>query len=318
MDAKITIDGKKKQSILFVGFKRDYERFDLYSIKGLYNIKTISIPNFIIFIVSKLRFFFKEIDIKIYTCILNILMPKNIDVIISTDDYRYFNWLASLSKPTAIIFRNKYGGEYVEKIRDISCYSFDDSDCFNFSFQRYDQFASGFEYIKRNAFGNRYDLTFIGVDKGREALIKSIENELSDLNIFIKVFPLRRFDCVSQLLGERYSYTDYLDTLLNTNAVLEIVQKNQVGVSMRFLEALLAGKKVLTNNEAVKEHELYNSEQVFIFKDLNGFMENLERIKIFLLGKNFKRVSVSDKYSPKYTLGNIIRELSDNQNAKIK
>lgn len=70
---------------------------------------------------------------------------------------------------------------------------------------------------------------------------------------------------IPQRNEQRISYADYLSQLATSRCVIDICQKDQVGLTRRPLEALFYGKKLITNNPKIQEYDFYNSKNIFIF-----------------------------------------------------
>jgi hypothetical protein len=56
---------------------------------------------------------------------------------------------------------------------------------------------------------------------------------------------------------------------MKTNCILEVVQNNQAAVTLRTLEAIYYGKKLLTNNKNIKKYSFYNPKYIQVFSDVN-------------------------------------------------
>jgi len=54
------------------------------------------------------------------------------------------------------------------------------------------------------------------------------------------------------------SYDEVLERLLNSKCILEVIQANQHGPSLRYFEAIFYNKKLLTNNADIVHYPLYN------------------------------------------------------------
>lgn len=52
---------------------------------------------------------------------------------------------------------------------------------------------------------------------------------------------------------------------MRSNCLLELVQEGQVGATARYCEAVVYGKKLLTNNNYVRFLPFYNEEYIKIF-----------------------------------------------------
>lgn len=65
------------------------------------------------------------------------------------------------------------------------------------------------------------------------------------------------------------SYEETLQEVQYANCILEIVQEGQYGISWRTVEAFTYNKKLLTNNEGIKNNPFYNSEYIHVFNKVD-------------------------------------------------
>ena len=75
-------------------------------------------------------------------------------------------------------------------------------------------------------------------------------------------------------------YKEICRNIARSKAILEIVREGQSGATIRLMEALFFGKKLVTNNNLVKKEEFYNKENIFLLGD-----RPLEELKEFLNGE---------------------------------
>ena len=64
------------------------------------------------------------------------------------------------------------------------------------------------------------------------------------------------------------TYRKMLEHTVNTRCVLEINQSNAVGLTSRFLEAVMYGKKLITDNLAIKESPFYDPRYIQCLSDV--------------------------------------------------
>lgn len=69
-------------------------------------------------------------------------------------------------------------------------------------------------------------------------------------------------------------YEEYLKVVKRSRAVLDIVKKNNYGLTLRVLEALVAHKKLITNYMDIKKMEFYNESNIFLLEGEDK-LENL-------------------------------------------
>lgn len=147
-----------------------------------------------------------------------------------------------------------------------------DAEKYGFSF-------AGFHYYSKPdiAFPEKslYDVYYVGSFKGnRTRLINDTLKHLTANGICC------RFDILSNNLKKTEEaaaginvfrkslpYRDVLEYTTASNCILEIIQENQHGPSLRYFEAVVFNKKLLTNNPYVVDFPYYNPEYIRVFKD---------------------------------------------------
>lgn len=157
-------------------------------------------------------------------------------------------------------------------------FSFDPSDCRSYGFSYWPQVCSMIKSVKIDSKQGFY---FAGRNKGRFELVRQIAESFHKRNIgaYIRIPDLNEkesailkgFSSV-ELHEYMISYEGMLDEELSYNCIFDLTQACQVGLSWRFIEGIMYGKKIVTNNPNVINSPFYNSSQVRIintFEDLD-------------------------------------------------
>lgn len=117
---------------------------------------------------------------------------------------------------------------------------------------------------------------FGGNDKGRTQLAHVILDKCASLDISILLYIIN---------GEKgfknkgyLPYPKFLEFLINSNGILEIMQENQTGLTLRTMEAIFFKKKLVTTNKAIKHYLFYHPDNIFILgedsiENLSNFLE---------------------------------------------
>lgn len=123
------------------------------------------------------------------------------------------------------------------------------------------------------------DVLFVGTDKGRKTYVKELEQILT--NDGIKC-DFRVVDNFKSLFSTKYSrevsYLDLCKLIYSTKVLLDVVQEGQYGLTLRVMEAILFGKKVITTNKYLANDEDFaTNENIYIldkynFKGLKSFI----------------------------------------------
>lgn len=155
-------------------------------------------------------------------------------------------------------------------------YSFDPSDCLKCGFSYLAQCYTPIKLPLINKI--RYDIYFGGRNKGRLPIITSFLQlaSINHVQCFFRMPELSQTDKNALLehspsfFEERMlSYEETLQEVQYANCILEIVQEGQYGISWRTVEAFTYNKKLLTNNEGIKNNPFYNSEYIHVFNKVD-------------------------------------------------
>lgn len=115
------------------------------------------------------------------------------------------------------------------------------------------------------------DLYFVGNDKGRYGKLLSILDDCQNNNIKCD------FTVCDKIQDPRiqHSYISFIENIKHikkTKCILELVKTDQKGLTLRALEAVMANKKLITNNKSIKKYSFYSKENIFILgEDSNLF-----------------------------------------------
>lgn len=128
------------------------------------------------------------------------------------------------------------------------------------------------EYVNLNCKSEiKFDTFFVGLDKGRM-------NYLNELKLFFdKEKLITLFYIVDNLKSiynkqfkKRLSYQEVILLVLSSKSILDVVQAEQEGMTLRVMESIFFKKKLITNNSAIKNRNIYNPENVFILGEDNS------------------------------------------------
>lgn len=116
------------------------------------------------------------------------------------------------------------------------------------------------------------DFLFFGTDKGRAPAL----HELAEL---LESQGLSHLFCIAGtqqgslaaydklVPAESVPYEKILEMTVRARVVVDIVQEGQSGLTLRALEALYLGRKLMTNSKSIRESPLYSEDRVFILGD---------------------------------------------------
>lgn len=131
-----------------------------------------------------------------------------------------------------------------------------------------------FEPADEPQYTQKYDLSFVGLDKGRYQTIKYIADFLNRNKrkfYFYIVNPrlikkqyYKEKDCVIKISSKEIAYSDVIRIVNESKAVLEIMKTEQEGLTLRALEAMFYKKKLVTDNKNIIKYKWYNPDNIFI------------------------------------------------------
>jgi len=138
---------------------------------------------------------------------------------------------------------------------NVEYWSFDENDCKKYGFYQNIQYYSCIE-DKGNVTKDT-DVYFVGRAKDREEEILSFKR-IADQ------YGLKQEMHIVHEGGELIPYSEVRKSLRRSLAVLEINKENQVGFTLRVMESLFYGIKLITNNRSIRDSEVYNENNIFI------------------------------------------------------
>lgn len=180
-------------------------------------------------------------------------------------------------------------------------------DCKNYNMYLGNQFFNEIYLNNESLINNNeiYDTIFIGSIKNRLSIIKKIHKILENkqLRNFFYLVPYSQEYYDKNINNQYLDYINYLQILNKSNSIIDIVSKENYGLTLRPIEALFFKKKLITNYIDINKYDFYNSNNVFIigkdnFDDILDFMH-----------EPYNEISddIIIKYSFNYWLENITR-----------
>ncbi|MEY8214337.1 MAG: hypothetical protein RPR97_07610 [Colwellia sp.] len=152
-------------------------------------------------------------------------------------------------------------------------YSFDRIDCKNNSFTFVPLFFR--QKITRKS-NYKYDLSFVGwLHFNRLRLLMNMSVELAKAQRTYKFYlftGIKSWFVLNIVKGIKFihrktlPYSEYLQTLNDSDAVLDFHHPDQDGLTMRTIEALGANRKIITTNADVKNYDFYNENNVLVLE----------------------------------------------------
>lgn len=160
---------------------------------------------------------------------------------------------------------------YVESLKELAnlC-TFDPDDAVRFGLQLVPQVYRDVTSFQQEEVTPEVDVFFVGQDKGRLAELLRLEGLLQEAGLTTHFHIIRdnrasyAAEDLPHLSAMGLPYNDNIKMIRRSHCLLELLQNNQSGLSMRSLEAAFFGKKLITDNLRMAESELYDPARVFL------------------------------------------------------
>lgn len=126
------------------------------------------------------------------------------------------------------------------------------------------------------------DVVFVGKAKERISLIENIEEKCKEKQ-------LKTDFTIVKSEKDYVAYEDYVRRIMNTKCILDITNEGQTGLTLRFMEALFTKKKIITNNQYIKDYNFYDPANIFVIKN-----DDIEGIDNFICcpGKDISKENI--------------------------
>ena len=200
---------------------------------------------------------------------------RNYDKIIVFDriwNYSIIKYIRKKNKNCKLILWcwNKLERPIPQEIRDCcEVWSFDELDCEKYNINKNIQFY----HPRENQINEiKQDVYFVGGEKNRGEEIINCVKTLEDKGYKVKCEILSN----NQSIDSRYrisklrSYNSVIDEILSSKCILDITMKNQSGITLRVLEAIFYSKKLITNNENIKNFPFYCTDNIYVYNGSNA------------------------------------------------
>ena len=195
----------------------------------------------------------------------------------------YLNWLCDKypEKRVILFFWNPIwplGFDRLNPRIEIWTYSKRDSLKYNIRFNSqfyFDVLADEAKDFLPPPFRLHPKVLFVGREKGRADALKELYSQLEDagaeIEQFLVPFPkhLRRF---AHLVEKTVPYRDVVEMMKRADIILDYSTDPEAGLSLRAMESLFWGKKLITNNISILDTDFYHPGNIYVLgKDKRSF-----------------------------------------------
>lgn len=187
--------------------------------------------------------------------------------------------------------------------------TYDEGESKEYNIPHFEEFESTINIKRSQEFES--DVFFAGKAKDRLPLLMKAYNQFT--NAGLKVFYYlthvpkeNRIEKPGIVYADSFMpYTEMLYHSVNTRCMLEITQNNQQGYTSRFLEAVIYGKKMITNSSYIKKSKFYDKNRMLVIED----MQDID-IKFITEGTGFVDYNYNNEFSPFNMIERVEEELN--------
>ncbi len=303
-----------KPTLFMVGFWADYEEYFFSKVETKTHHISVFNPKEIIHKKRMLRWLPRPFRNILCRKMIMDKIKEQPDSIFIFQDNRLFFKLLLEKKPTligGILMRNIVNKNtkifpFIHSLQEAgyTFWSFDKHDCERYNFTYYHQFIS--KVIFKQETKKEVDFIFIGQDKGRKDFLSQFSKVANKLayKTFIDIkIPNKNRGSGKQTV----SYIDYLQSQRKAKCIIDIVQSNQRGMTLRPLEALVYKQKLLSNNQYLKSSKIYHSDNIFIIEDEHSI--DFDSLQNFMATP---MVEIDSNIVKKYRTKNTLKQLINN------
>lgn len=154
------------------------------------------------------------------------------------------------------------------------------------------------------------DLLFVGTDKGRKGFLMKLKQKLCPQGIKCDFRVVDNFKSLyNKDFSREVSYTKLCSLVKSSKALLDVVQDNQFGLTIRFMEALLFEKKIVTTNQSITwNKDFKDNPNVYVLSK-----DNINELNSFI-NKTF--ISYPSELIGKYSFEEWITRIDKNEELK--
>lgn len=200
----------------------------------------------------------------------------------------YMRWLKAVnpSSQLTFVYNNLVGKTSHPLPRELpddlcSKWSYDKGDCEKYAL-RYNPICMYFRHWRVEKREPRYDVFYIGRDKGRAEKLLAFEQLLNQqgLRTYFHIVATTAYQQYKKsFYRSRLSYDQIREKIADSRAILNMMpDEKQTGIIIRDMEAIFNEKKLITDNMAIKQADFYRRENVFILgkDDIDHIVEFLD------------------------------------------
>ena len=167
-------------------------------------------------------------------------------------------------------------------------WSFSECDCEKYGFRHNTQFffdcfaKDAAECRSRHHNNPSPKVVFVGRDKGRREIILEIADSLrkAGAEVTLEIAPniTGPFKTYREKMLKLLPYKQVIERVKDADVLLDYTIKPSTGLSLRCMESLFFGKKLITNNKTILKADFYNPLNIYVLgedeRDLRQFLND--------------------------------------------
>lgn len=190
----------------------------------------------------------------------------------------------------------------IEKKVFDTIYSFDKKDASKYNLE----FISNYIHLekKNETVKTQFNVFSISSIDDRYATFNTIidyfdKNNISHQTIFYDKKNPKILKDSATFINKTLNHYEIQEKMEESDIILDVVRKNQTGLSFRIFDALALNKKLITTNQSIKEYDFYNENNICVIDKNNISIPN-----DFL---NTQYEKLSDEIYKKYSIENWVK-----------
>lgn len=269
------------KNVLFLGWDQEYETTSIDAIKS-HTVYRFVFPAWIAVIYKLTPPMLKNILLR-FLCSYITSKFKNFNTLIVPDNCLYYELALKLRVDKKLmLIRNVVGSrKWLLQSTDMTHYTFDALDARKYNINLYNQFLY-LEGVEEKQ--DIYQVYYLGLIKDRQNAIDNLRKALNSFDvsnlILAKERPKSIWDRVRCKIGQAKPEHEFIEYSQNINfvnesqIVVDIVNGNQSGLTLRVLEALFLNKKLITNNKHITTYEFFDGRYIKVidFEDYDAIL----------------------------------------------
>lgn len=188
-------------------------------------------------------------------------------IIFATKDYSFIRKIKKTNPNIKILFwywnpASRMGLPKKELYSLSTIWSFDKDDCEKFDLNYNTTFY--FEKIELGKKEIKHDTLFVGINKGRRAILEELNENLDRIGLKNYFYIVPDKDEVNLKNVKPIPYKEYLNLLAMSKCIIDILPVGQSGQTLRPMESIFFKKKLITNDQYVIYEDFYDRNNIFI------------------------------------------------------